>query len=176
MNLTYGVATDVGTFPRTKYTSIYYSAGAWIKNENVPSIDFAKFTNNDDNIEFKQFYNSFPELEPDDDDGSRSYVFGFDYNIITHKYYLIDNTYGYLHIFNNSKDNFVEGWVNDKFTYEKTLAIPNVGSGDWSTDRKEEKYVIDINPDTGDERGIIYYRSANTGSHGVVGYVNWPGT
>lgn len=176
LNLTYGVATDVGTFPRTKYTSIYYSAGAWIKNENVPSIDFAKFTNNDDNIEFKQFYNSFPELEPDDDDGSRSYVFGFDYNIITHKYYLIDNTYGYLHIFNNSKDNFVEGWVNDKFTYEKTLAIPNVGSGDWSTDRKEEKYVIDINPDTGDERGIIYYRSANTGSHGVVGYVNWPGT
>lgn len=97
----------------------------------------------------------------------------WDYNPIKKRYYLIESSTGYLHIFSQDSGDIDTAWNETSMSYVKTLAVP-VSSMDTWTDASSERFVVDYHPDTGEERGICHTRRSNFNLVGVAAYIYWP--
>lgn len=157
-----GASSGVGTFPVVKYNKCYYDGNSW----NLSWSDNLDLSMINNNIPFMNFY---PGSSYNDE------LLMFDYNYINKRFYIVDSSTGYLHILQGSQTTLELNWNSLNITYVKTLAIPNIGNQEWSGTGKE-KYIIDYDPDTGDERGIIYWRRSPFEYHGVICYSDWPET
>lgn len=156
-------AGTYGDYPTVRWRKHFYRSG-WTYDWASANLDLRTIQNS---TEFLKFFNysSHP--------GTGDNLLMWDYNYIKKRYYMMTTGTGYMHILTQDTGDFTTNWDGAYISYLKTIAVPSVDSSDWA-DADAEKIVVDYDPVTGDERGIIYTRRSNTSLLGVINYVTWP--
>jgi hypothetical protein len=156
-------AGTYGNAPDLRWRRHYYNV-SWQHDFASATINLDSCT---DNTEYRKFINFGT------DPGDQQDTLMWDFNPIKQRYYLIDDSSGYMHIFEHTTGNITSSWLSTSITYIKSYAVPLAHAAP-NSDTATEKVTVDYDPDTGDERGIIIVRRGHTGLSGTVTYVNWP--
>jgi hypothetical protein len=159
----YGAGTN-GNYPSVKFYHYTWKPtpgnGSFVRRE-ADTVDLSLIQNSTEFLKFMR-------------DSTTSNLLMWDYNVVNGRFYIIDTSTGYLHILTSvAGGQFLTNFNASVMTYYKTFAIPSVGNADWSNP-DTEKYLVDYDPVTGDERGITYLRRSNDNLQGVVAYAVWP--
>lgn len=154
----YGAGVN-GNYPILKYRQHFWKSTGWSYRESI-GLDLSLVQNSTEFLKFMRGNTSTNTML-------------WDYNHVNGRFYLSDTSTGYIHIFESSVAPFTTNWDASIITYYRTYALPSVGNADWS-DSDVEKYTVDYDPITGEERGITYLRRSNQDFGGVVCYAVWP--
>lgn len=156
-------AASGGDVPFLYVAKTYWNGASWIRTTS-PLLNTTGIGNS---TEFLKFCNQ--STNP----GAVSNTLLWDYNYIKKRYYLIDNSTSYLHIFTQNTGDIVTNFNTSSIDYEKTLAVPLPAVDQWA-EVNCEKMIVDYDPDTGEERGICMVRRGQHTLTGAVIYVFWP--
>ncbi len=152
-----------GDIPNLYVVKLYWNGSAWVRTTS-PLLTTTGVGNG---TEWLKFCNQSTNA------GAASQTLMWDYNYIKKRYYLIDNSTSYLHIFSQTVGDIVTNFNTASISYEKTLAIPMPSTEIW-TELNCEKMTVDYDADTGEERGICMVRRGTTSLTGAAIYVFWP--
>jgi microcystin-dependent protein len=155
-----------GDVPTFRYYKTYWDGASWTYSV-LPSALALDIKSVQNNTEYRKFlcYSTNP--------GNGANTLMWDYNYIKKRYYLMDTATGYLHIFSQDVGDIDTNFDTASISYVKTLAV-SVPSMDTWQDADAEKFIVDYDPDTGEERGICHNRRGNTSLLGVAAYIYWP--
>ena len=156
-------AAGGGDVPSLYVAKTYWNGASWVRSTS-PLLNTTGVGNG---TEFLKFCNQ--STNP----GAVSNTLLWDYNYIKKRYYLIDNSTSYLHIFTQNTGDIVTNFNTSSIDYEKTLAVPLPAVDQWA-EVNCEKMIVDFDPDTGEERGICMVRRGQFTLTGTAIYVYWP--
>jgi microcystin-dependent protein len=169
---TFRGSTDYGcqypNFGWSRYT--WNGASSYIQSDS----SLINFRNVNNSEEFLRFMDDYPSTVV-----TSQVVWLYDYNYIKKRFYVIMNGTGFLHTFlwTGASDPFQGVWDSSNITYETSMAIPSVNSSFFylnSGAHPWERMIVDYHPDTGVERGLVYWCRQNATYMGVFNYVYWP--
>jgi tail collar domain len=153
-----------GNSPTFRWRKHWWTGASWTSAFVTNAVDLHGVVNATE-------YNKFVNYATNPGDAQNALL--WDYNYILKRYYLLDGSSGYLHIFQQDTGDIVTNFNTASISYVKTLAVPVPSMDNWQ-DADAEKFVVDYHPDTGEERGICHTRRGNTGLIGVAAYTYWP--
>lgn len=153
-----------GDWPTVQWIKTRWNGSSWNHTFVGTNLDLRNVQNN---TELRKFY----AYSTNPNNASNTML--WDYNYIKKRYYLTDTSTGYMHIFSQDVGDIDTNWDTASISYVKTLAISTPSVDNWQ-DADTEKYMVDYDPDTGQERGICHVRRGNTSLHGVAVYIYWP--
>jgi hypothetical protein len=153
-----------GNPPSMRWRKHSWNGASWVASFVSNDIDLHAVNNSTEYLKFVN-YSTNP--------GDVQNALMWDYNYIKKRYYLLDGSSGYLHIFSQDSGDIDTAWNATSMSYVKTLAVPVPSMDNWQ-DADAEKFVVDYHPDTGEERGICHTRRGNTSLLGVAAYIYWP--
>jgi microcystin-dependent protein len=155
-----------GDVPTFRYYKTYWNGASWTYSV-LPSALALDIKSVQNNTEYRKFlaYSTNP--------GNSSNTLMWDYNYIKKRYYMIDTSTGYMHIFTQDTGDIDTNFNTSSISYSKTIAVSVPSMDSWQ-DADAEKFIVDYDPDTGEERGICHTRRGNNSLLGVAAYIYWP--
>lgn len=174
----YGDINMGDLYPNLMFIKYTWNGVSSYLQSNSTTTNFRNVTNGNEFLRFMTDYGATYRV------GSGNGIWLFDYNYVKKRFYLMVQGCGFLHTFlwtgpgdpfNTSGAPATWPWATPtNITYETSMAIPSVDMSAFVADHP--RMIVDYHPDTGVERGLVYWCRNWQQVLGNINYVYWPMT